>query len=70
MAMASVCRWAVAPMQDVLGLGSDARMNTPGTTGAANWSWRAPADACGAAAAARLRDLAETYGRAPARAPG
>lgn len=68
MALSSVCRWAVVPLQDVLGLGSEARMNTPGTTGAANWSWRAPPDALSHAAAARMRDLAETYGRAPAQA--
>ena len=30
---------AIAPMQDYLGLGSDARLNTPGTTGG-NWAWR------------------------------
>ena len=66
MAMASVCRWAVVPLQDVLGLGSDARMNTPGTAGAGNWSWRAPTDSFSAASAARLRDLAETYGRVSA----
>ncbi len=65
MAMASVCRRAVVPMQDVLGLGSEARMNTPGTSGAGNWSWRAPADAFGAESAARLRSLAELYGRKP-----
>jgi len=64
MAMASVCRWAVIPLQDVLGLGSDARMNTPGTTGAGNWSWRAPDTAFSTSHAARLRELAEVYGRA------
>ena len=63
LAMASVCRLAVVPLQDVLGMGSDARMNTPGTTGAPNWSWRAPPDAFSRVSAARLRDLAETYGR-------
>jgi len=65
MAMASVCRWAIVPMQDVLGLGSDARMNAPGTVGAANWSWRAPADALSSSAATRLRELAVIYGRVP-----
>jgi 4-alpha-glucanotransferase len=35
----SRARWAVAPLQDVLGLGSEARMNTPGTT-TGNWTWR------------------------------
>jgi 4-alpha-glucanotransferase len=70
MAMASVCRWAVVPMQDVLDLGSEARMNLPGTTGPSNWTWRAPRDAFDPSRAARLRSLAEMYGRgAVGRAP-
>ena len=32
---------AVVPAQDLLGLGSEARMNTPAVAGG-NWSWRAP----------------------------
>ena len=39
MAFASNTRIAIAPMQDYLGLGSEARMNTPGTSGG-NWQWR------------------------------
>ncbi len=39
LAMTSVARWAVVPMQDVLGLGSAARMNTPGVA-EGNWRWR------------------------------
>jgi 4-alpha-glucanotransferase len=65
MAMGSVCRWAIVPLQDVLGLGSGSRMNTPGTVGAANWSWRAPADAFSTPASRRLRELAGVYGRLP-----
>ena len=38
-AFASCCDTAIVPMQDVLGLGSEARMNTPGTVGG-NWNWR------------------------------
>ena len=38
-AFASKARLAVAPMQDFLGLGSEARLNTPGTT-QNNWRWR------------------------------
>ncbi len=38
-AFSSRARLAVAPVQDLLGLGSQARMNTPGTTGG-NWHWR------------------------------
>jgi 4-alpha-glucanotransferase len=62
-AMASVCRYAVVPLQDVLGLDSSARMNTPGTSGPHNWSWRMTAGAPGAREAQRLRKLVEIYGR-------
>jgi 4-alpha-glucanotransferase len=57
---------AVIPVQDPLGLGSDARMNTPGTTGQ-NWSWRLGPGELAGDAAARLRDLTERSGRAPRR---
>lgn len=36
----SSCAAVIVPMQDVLGLGSEARMNTPGTVGPHNWRWR------------------------------
>ena len=36
----SVSRLAVFPLQDVLGLGSEHRMNLPGTLATSNWSWR------------------------------
>ncbi len=39
LAFGSPARLAVAPMQDFLGLGSDARINIPGTT-LDNWRWR------------------------------
>ena len=38
-AFASPSLLAIAPMQDYLGLGSEARINTPGTSGG-NWRWR------------------------------
>jgi 4-alpha-glucanotransferase len=63
MAMASVCRSAIVPLQDVLGLGSASRMNTPGTSSGGNWSWRADEGCFPSEAARRLRSLAETYGR-------
>ncbi len=62
LAWSSVADTAIAPMQDVLDLGSEARMNVPGTAGG-NWGWRVsqvPHWAQG-----RLRDLAESYGRLP-----
>ncbi len=70
MAFASVCKLAIVPLQDVLGLGSEARMNTPGTTGG-NWTWRLSAESLDPAIARRLRGLAELYGRArPGSGPG
>ena len=41
-AWAAPSRLAIAPLQDVLGLGSDARMNTPGTMGSQNWELAGP----------------------------
>ena len=48
--------------QDVLGLGSEARMNTPGTKGTA-WKWRMEPGALTAAHAARLRRITESTAR-------
>ncbi len=61
-AMGSVAQIAIAPAQDLLELGSDARMNTPSIpTG--NWCWRAPADRWTQDVAARLAALAEVTDR-------
>src|SRR5262249_52935011 len=65
-AYTSVARRAVVPLQDVLGLGSEGRMNTPGRADG-NWSWRAPADVFRPERARRLRRLAELTGRAKIR---
>ena len=62
-AWASPARLAIAPMQDVLGLGADARTNTPGTIGPQNWSWRVRQEALNPAVAARLRHITHTYRR-------
>jgi 4-alpha-glucanotransferase len=63
LAYSSVAGLAIIPMQDVLGLGSDARMNTPGIeTG--NWSWRLEPGAADDELAARLREAAGAAGRA------
>jgi 4-alpha-glucanotransferase len=59
---ASVANLVIVPVQDLLGLGSEARMNRPGTP-AGNWTWRLGENALQPALAERLRDLAETYGR-------
>jgi 4-alpha-glucanotransferase len=61
-AMRSPAVLAIVPAQDVLGLGSDARMNRPGeTTG--NWSWRLERGQLTGELAARLRAATEAAGR-------
>ena len=67
-AFKSVAAWAVLPLQDLLGLGSEARMNRPSTLGG-NWTWRMEEGAFTAALAAELRGLSALYGRGAAR-PG
>jgi len=60
--LASVADTALAPMQDVLGLGSEARMNLPGST-RNHWRWRMHGGALTAELSGRLRTLAELYDR-------
>jgi len=62
--MASVASVAMFPLQDVLGLGSEARMNLPGTS-RGNWRWRFAAGMLTEAHSQRLRELAAAYGRGP-----
>ncbi|HEV8661189.1 MAG TPA: 4-alpha-glucanotransferase [Thermoanaerobaculia bacterium] len=62
-AYTSVAETAIVPVQDILGLGSDARMNRPGA-GVDNWSWRLSAGSLTPAHAVKLRRLAEITGRA------
>jgi 4-alpha-glucanotransferase len=59
---ASVADTVLIPMQDVLGLGTEARMNQPATLGG-NWRWRYRPGALTAELAQRLRELAELYDR-------
>ncbi len=62
--LGSVAHTAMVSMQDVLGLGSEARMNRPGqATG--NWRWRLEPHAVTPLLEARLLELSRTYGRAP-----
>jgi 4-alpha-glucanotransferase len=63
MALASVADTVILPMQDLLGLGSEARMNTPGTIGN-NWRWRMNADQLKPELANRMREMNRNYGRA------
>lgn len=34
------CNWAILPMQDIIGLDNEARINTPSTIGSPNWEWK------------------------------
>ncbi len=61
-ALASVADIAIVPMPDVLGLGSEARMNLPGR-GAGNWGWRFSWDQVTPELAARFRELVDLYQR-------
>lgn len=63
-ALQSVADTAIVPMQDVLSLGSEARMNLPGRLGG-NWNWRLLPDQLRPDLAQRLADLTELYGRVP-----
>ena len=61
-ALGSVGRLAVIPMQDILGLGSEARLNTPGTV-VGNWTWRLPAGALNGDLARHFSQLNRTFAR-------
>jgi 4-alpha-glucanotransferase len=63
-AIASVADTAILPLQDVLGLPNDSRMNLPGTAGG-NWSWRFRAGQLTGKLAKKLREMTEMYGRLP-----
>ncbi len=59
---ASVADSAIAPLQDLLGLGSEARMNLPAST-SRNWQWRFRDGDLTDDIAERLKELTEVYGR-------
>jgi 4-alpha-glucanotransferase len=62
LALMSVADTAIIPLQDVLGLGSEARMNLPGTA-EGNWCWRFLPDMLTERVRARLMELTSIYGR-------
>jgi 4-alpha-glucanotransferase len=59
-----VARLAIVPLQDVLGLGSEARMNTPSQSDG-NWGWRFPGNALTSALAEKLAALSLVTDRKP-----
>jgi 4-alpha-glucanotransferase len=61
--MASVADTVIFPVQDLLGLGSEARMNTPSVLGG-NWRWRYREGALTPALAKRLKEMVRVYERA------
>lgn len=61
-AWSSVANMAIAPMQDFLELGTQARMNTPSTVGD-NWKWRMAPQALTDELAKRIADMTRLYGR-------
>lgn len=62
MAWCSVAGLAIAPLQDLLSLGSEARMNIPGST-EANWCWRLTEDMLNSPVFQQLRDLTASSNR-------
>ncbi|AFY79224.1 4-alpha-glucanotransferase [Pleurocapsa sp. PCC 7327] len=64
LALGSVANQAIFPFQDLLGLGNDARMNTPSVPDG-NWGWRYRAEAVNSEVGEHLKYLTYLYGRAP-----
>jgi 4-alpha-glucanotransferase len=58
----SVAMFTIAPMQDFLSLGNDARMNLPGTP-SGNWTWRMSASSASSGLCKRIYDLNYLFGR-------
>jgi len=65
LAWSSTAALAMAPVQDLLNLGSEARMNTPGQA-SGNWRWRMTEDSLSPASCDRLRELTANTNRWPA----
>ncbi len=62
LAFSSVANTAIVPLQDLLGVGSEARMNWPGRSGG-NWQWRYNADALSDELCQELRDITILFAR-------
>jgi 4-alpha-glucanotransferase len=62
LAMMSVANMAIIPMQDILGLGENARMNLPASPNG-NWEWRLKPEQLSQALMKKLTDITKIYGR-------
>ena len=63
LAMGSVANTVIIPMQDILGLGEESKMNLPATSNG-NWQWRLIPEQLTPLVTEKLREITETYGRA------
>ena len=63
--MMSNAMWVIFPMQDILSLGADARMNVPSTCGSSNWSWKMKKEDIASPSFGGIKYYSELYGRAP-----
>ncbi|MCB0711001.1 MAG: 4-alpha-glucanotransferase [Ignavibacteriae bacterium] len=63
LALSSTASIAIIPMQDILGLDSDARMNVPGAKSDTNWSWRMGSESLDEKLAEEFAELLELFGR-------
>ncbi|MBH8564243.1 4-alpha-glucanotransferase [Nostoc sp. CENA67] len=64
LALSSIANQAIIPLQDILGLGTDARMNFP-SVAEGNWAWRYQSHSITDELSDRLKVLTKLYGRAP-----
>jgi 4-alpha-glucanotransferase len=64
LAMMSVAHTVIVPVQDLLGLGEEAKMNRP-SVAHGNWEWRLLPDQLNSSCAERLGEMTTVYGRAP-----
>ncbi|WP_211941719.1 4-alpha-glucanotransferase [Cylindrospermopsis raciborskii] len=64
LALISVANQAIIPLQDILGLGTESRMNYPGTT-EGNWEWRYEESVLSQELSNRLKTITQLCGRSP-----
>ncbi|MBQ0072380.1 MAG: 4-alpha-glucanotransferase [Spirochaetales bacterium] len=58
-------KWVIFPMQDILGLGEEARMNVPSTCGTSNWSWKMKEEDITSPSFGGIKYYSKLYGRVP-----